>query len=36
VAQLIEWQIRNQKEDGSIVPVVFGAAAAEIAEFDLA
>jgi hypothetical protein len=34
VAQLVEWQIRNLKEGGSIPPGVFGAAAAEIAEFD--
>jgi hypothetical protein len=36
VAQLVEWQIRNLKEGGSIPLGVFGAAAAKIAELDLA
>jgi hypothetical protein len=36
VAQLVEWQNRNMKKDGSSPPGVFAAAAAEFAEFDLA
>ena len=36
VAQLVEWQISDLKEVGSNPPGVFGAAAAEFAEFDLA
>jgi hypothetical protein len=36
VAQLVKWQIRDLKEVGSNPPGVFGAAAAEFAEFDLA
>jgi hypothetical protein len=36
VAQLVEWQIRNLKEVGSSHRGVFGAAAAEFSEFDLA
>ncbi len=34
VAQLVEWQIRDLREVGSSPPGVFGAAAAEFAEFD--
>ncbi len=36
VAQLVEYWITVPKEGGSILPGVFGAAAAEFAEFDLA
>ncbi len=36
VAQLVKWKIRDLKEVVSNPPGVFGAAAAEFAEFDLA